>query len=162
MEGDETSEKALFCKMFNKFFDCMNTRSLYEGSNKRNEDLLPHNSAKDPRFRVRMMFVLTAPQCMFHVHMMIVNLKHIISKMYWMYTQMFFRQLVHHYTICTYILQWLKEVFLDYMLTWEAEVYAIDGCTAVDKERKLLSRETRVGLKTTGMKYTTTNGMFAF
>jgi hypothetical protein len=46
--------------------------------------------------------------------------------------------------------KWLKETFLDYLLTWEKEVFELKGCTPTQKDSMLLSKETRAGLKMTG------------
>lgn len=54
MNEDEFSETAKFCQMFDKFFDCLNTRRGGEGKEKRKPDLEPYRSAKDKRFSVRM------------------------------------------------------------------------------------------------------------
>ena len=43
-----------FCRMFNKFFDVLNTRFLLEGKQKRNENLDPYKSIDDGRLKVGM------------------------------------------------------------------------------------------------------------
>lgn len=45
-------ETAKFCRVFDRFFDCMNTRSLSEGRQKRKPDLEPYRSHKDSRLAV--------------------------------------------------------------------------------------------------------------
>ena len=45
-------ETSKFCRMFDRFFDCMNTRRLSEGREKRKPDLNPYRSDKDPRLTV--------------------------------------------------------------------------------------------------------------
>lgn len=52
LNKDEFSETSKFCKMFDRFFDCMNVRSKGEGRNKRKPDLEPYQSVDDPRFHV--------------------------------------------------------------------------------------------------------------
>ena len=47
--GDEMSETVFFIRTFNKFFDCLNVRSVWEGRNKRNPNLEPYSSTDDPR-----------------------------------------------------------------------------------------------------------------
>lgn len=47
--GPETSETVYFLRLFNKFFDCLNVRSMWEGRNKRNENLAPYLTQNDPR-----------------------------------------------------------------------------------------------------------------
>ena len=47
------TETVIFCKMFDRFFDCLNTRSLYEGSHKRKDDVKPYRSPTDQRFQVK-------------------------------------------------------------------------------------------------------------
>ena len=49
---EEFEETAKFCKMFDKFFDCLNTRRSGEGREKRKPDLEPYRSDKDVRFDV--------------------------------------------------------------------------------------------------------------
>jgi hypothetical protein len=48
----------------------------------------------------------------------------------------------------------LKETFLDYLLTWEKEVFELKGCTPTQKDSMLLSKETRAGLKMTVITFT--------
>ena len=49
------------------------------------------------------------------------------------------------------MLQWLEEVFLPYLEAWERSVECREGFTAAQKQRMLLSSETRLGLKMTGI-----------
>ena len=50
MDHDEFSETAKFCFMFDRFFDCLNTRNAKEGKQNRKLDLDPNRSDKDARF----------------------------------------------------------------------------------------------------------------
>lgn len=51
--GDpETHETERFIRMFDKFFDCMNTRSFTECFEDRKPDKRPYRSPSDPRFDV--------------------------------------------------------------------------------------------------------------
>ena len=50
--SDEYRETAKFCHMFDKFFDCLNTRNASEGKKKRKQDLEPYRRADDRRFEV--------------------------------------------------------------------------------------------------------------
>ena len=50
--NEEFEETARFCHMFNRFFDCLNTRNIEEGKRKRNPDLDPYRSETDARFQV--------------------------------------------------------------------------------------------------------------
>lgn len=52
MENDDYIETAKFCSMFDKFFDCLNTRNVEEGGEKLKPDLQPYRSGQDPRFKV--------------------------------------------------------------------------------------------------------------
>ena len=53
LEGDPTlCETEKFVRNFDRFFDCMNVRSLKEGQYKRKPDLRPYRSASDPRLTV--------------------------------------------------------------------------------------------------------------
>ena len=47
--------------------------------------------------------------------------------------------------------QWLKQEFLPYMDAWEASVDALEGFTDVEKKRMLLSQETLLGIRRTGI-----------
>ena len=47
--GPETEETVKFIKMFNKFFDCLNVRSPWEGRNSRNQNLEPYSDTNDNR-----------------------------------------------------------------------------------------------------------------
>ncbi|CAG2208384.1 THAP9 [Mytilus edulis] len=49
--GAETSETVCFIRHMNKFFDCLNTRSLYEARNTRNENVAPYTSVDDQRLQ---------------------------------------------------------------------------------------------------------------
>ena len=48
-------------------------------------------------------------------------------------------------------LQWLEDAFLSYFSDWEAGVQSRPGFSAAQKALMLLSRETREGLRMTGM-----------
>lgn len=48
----KTAETEKFCRLFDKFFDCLNTRSIDEAKYKRKPDLRPYYSAKDSRLKV--------------------------------------------------------------------------------------------------------------
>ena len=50
--NSETQETTRFCRMFNKFFDCLNVRSLEEHVHKRNPDIRPYRSPTDPQLQV--------------------------------------------------------------------------------------------------------------
>jgi hypothetical protein len=47
---EEFTETAKFCKICDKFFDCLNTRRAGEGKQKRKPDLEPYRSVDDVRF----------------------------------------------------------------------------------------------------------------
>ncbi|XP_055955159.1 uncharacterized protein LOC126812587 [Patella vulgata] len=49
--GEAATETAKFIKLVDRFFDCLNVRSLYEGERKRKPDLMPYTSVDDPRFQ---------------------------------------------------------------------------------------------------------------
>jgi hypothetical protein len=98
--GEAASESAKFCRILNKFFDCLNTRCLGEGHRKRNPNMEPYISPSDARFT------------------------------------------------------WLKDTFLNYLTSWEQEVNANDNSTLVQREKMLLSKETRNGLKMTTLAFT--------
>ena len=51
--GDkETSETERFVWMFDRFFDCLNTRSFTECFKHRKPDLRPYRDPNDPRLKV--------------------------------------------------------------------------------------------------------------
>ncbi len=52
LEKSEFEETAHFCSMFDKLFDCLNTRDFKEGKKKRKPDLDPYRNIKDRRFQV--------------------------------------------------------------------------------------------------------------
>ena len=54
--------------------------------------------------------------------------------------------------LCTkYYIQWLEEEFLPYLDQWEKSVEAREGFTKTQKKQMLLSSETHLGLRMTGM-----------
>lgn len=63
MKKDEFTETARFCRMFDKFFDCLNTRRIGEGKEERKPDLEPYWSDKDVRFTVSSMDILILLAC---------------------------------------------------------------------------------------------------
>ena len=52
MNNEEFRETARFCHMFDRFFDCLNTRRAGEGREKRKPDLEPYASDEDSRLIV--------------------------------------------------------------------------------------------------------------
>lgn len=51
--GDpKTKETEHFIRQFDRFFDCLNVRSLYEWEQKKKEDLKPYTSPEDVRLKV--------------------------------------------------------------------------------------------------------------
>ena len=46
----EANETAMFCKLMNDFFDCLNVRAFSEATHKRNVLLAPYRSQDDERF----------------------------------------------------------------------------------------------------------------
>jgi hypothetical protein len=50
--GSECEETAKFILLVDRFFDCLNTRSMQESIKNRKPDLMPYSSDKDPRFQV--------------------------------------------------------------------------------------------------------------
>ena len=63
MGKEEFEETAKFCKMFDKFFNCLNTRRAEEGKQKRKPDLDPYRSDQDIRLYVSMMLLLLSFFC---------------------------------------------------------------------------------------------------
>ena len=52
LKKEEFLETAKFCHMFDRFFDCLNTRRVGEGKEKRKPDLDPYTSDEDTRLTV--------------------------------------------------------------------------------------------------------------
>ena len=52
------------------------------------------------------------------------------------------------------LLQWLREGFLGFLDKWEKSVEEREGYTKKQKNNMLLSQETRLGLRLTGIYYT--------
>ena len=51
--GDpETQETEVFLRYFDRFFDCLNVRSISEAGQKRKDDLKPYISTDDERLTV--------------------------------------------------------------------------------------------------------------
>ena len=50
--GPECRETSNFLHLMNRFFDCLNTRSIDEANRKRNPDLSPYRTVEDERFTV--------------------------------------------------------------------------------------------------------------
>ena len=48
----ETKETEAFVRHFDRFFNCLNVRSIEEGYKKRKEDLQPYTSPDDKRLKV--------------------------------------------------------------------------------------------------------------
>jgi hypothetical protein len=61
----DTTETEKFCRMFNRFFDCLNTRNLNEATQKRNEDLRPYTRADDDRLKVYSYSISFSLKCLF-------------------------------------------------------------------------------------------------
>ena len=51
-ENSDYEETSKFCRMFDRFFDCLNTRDAREGKQKRKPDLESYRSVEDKRFDV--------------------------------------------------------------------------------------------------------------
>ena len=52
LNNDETRETRLFIRMFDRFFDCLNVMSKFEGVLKRKDSRLPYYNPTDERFKV--------------------------------------------------------------------------------------------------------------
>ena len=63
LHNEEFQETANFCHMFDRFFDCLNTRRLKEGREKRKPDLDPYRSATDSRLHVSTTFLFKVCCC---------------------------------------------------------------------------------------------------
>lgn len=114
MNNDEYTETARFCHMFDRFFDCLNTRHFGEGRNKRKPDLEPYCTINDARLEV-------------------------CYKNY---------RFFNYKCTCT---QWLECEFLGYLKEWENYTEVQNDLTKEEKNKMMLSHETRQGLKITGI-----------
>lgn len=56
---NDTTETENFCRVFNKFFDCLNTRSLEEAARKRNKDVDCYRSGDDTRLKVQIVYLIS-------------------------------------------------------------------------------------------------------
>ena len=56
---NNTTETENFCRIFNKFFDCLNTRSLEEAAQKHNNDLACYRTGDDPRLKVYKLYYIS-------------------------------------------------------------------------------------------------------
>lgn len=58
-----TKETEYFIKMFDKWFDCLNLRSLDQWIHKCKPNLKPYTSVDDPRFQVYTLNISSAQKC---------------------------------------------------------------------------------------------------
>ena len=75
---EEFEETAKFCRMFDKFFDCLNTRRAGEGKQKRKPDLDPYRSDSDIRLQVSSyvsVWLGTSYEYTFPIHLLCVHVK---------------------------------------------------------------------------------------
>jgi hypothetical protein len=49
---DDMTETSRLILLMDRFFDCLNVRSQFEGVRRRKPDLLPYSDVNDPRFEV--------------------------------------------------------------------------------------------------------------
>ena len=56
--SSDYEETSKFCRMFDRFFDCLNTRDAREGKHKRKPDLDPYRSVEDKRFDVSFVMIM--------------------------------------------------------------------------------------------------------
>ena len=56
---EDTTETRLFIRLFDKFFDCLNVKSKFEGVLKRKDSRLPYTHIGDERFKVAMYLALS-------------------------------------------------------------------------------------------------------
>lgn len=61
-----------------------------------------------------------------------------------------------------FLVQWLKETFLPYLENWERQVQARRQFTAAEKKRMILSEETLLGLRMTGIVHNVLHVVFHF
>ena len=118
----ETEETEKFVRYFDKFFDCLNVRSLSECVHSRKSDLRPYQSPDDPRLQV-----------IRNIHnfiLLYLTSRNILSSS-----------------------SGSRMIFLSYINSWESSVQSREGYNASQQNMMLLSRETREGLRITGMFY---------
>lgn len=126
---DATTETETFVRNFDRFFDCLNVRSISEWKTKRKEDLKPYKTADDSRLKVR-------SKCCIAFVLRILNMN----------TQK--KNAMH---MCNYLLQLLENDFLQYLKNWEDSVNRCTDLSKGKKQKLLLSTETPEGLRITGV-----------
>ena len=57
--NDDTTETRLFIRLIDEFFDCLNVKSVLEGTLRRKPARLPYYSPNDQRFKVHVYINLT-------------------------------------------------------------------------------------------------------
>ena len=125
-DNDDTTETRLFIRLFDEFFDCLNVKSVLEGTLKRKPARLPYHTPNDQRFKVHIHINILLYVCVVMCHM---------------------EQCKHVYL---FDMQWLKEVFLKYLDDWENEVSLLTGISEKEKTTRFLSKETNEGLHIAG------------
>ncbi len=119
--GPEAVSTARFVEIFDKFFDCLNVSNYTQGKHARKPFQDPYGSAKDFRLKVSILVVFMVCAYMYN---------HCV---------------IH---VC---IQWLQDEFLPYLDEWERSVQALKGYKKGQKNRMLISKETMLGLRMTGM-----------
>lgn len=109
---------------FDKFFDCLNVRSLDEWAKKKKPYLKPYRSSTDERLGVSHYAIVIIRMCGCIV----------VCDM-------------------PLLLQWLESEFLEYLKEWEDSVSSRTDIEHQDKQKLMLSRETLEGLRITGKCY---------
>ena len=120
----ETQATQQFVRFMECFFDCFNVRNLKEGKNTRKATRDPYRTKNDWRFTVRYTWLYYLP-----LHSTIIS--------------------IVYFHVCMDI-QWLKEVFLEYLKDWEEEVKSKEGYNALQKAKMMISQETLYGIRMTG------------
>lgn len=119
--SSDYDQTAKFCSAFDRFFDCLNTRSASEGKKSRKPDLDPYRSVDDKRFDV-------CVSCWYRIIPCLIN-----------------------HCIYTTTFQWLQNDFMGYLDNWEKAVKEREGFSDQEKKKMLLSAETLEGLRMTGI-----------
>ena len=124
--GSETEETRIFVETFDKFFDCLNVRSLQEHFKRRKPNLAPYRDPDDERLTV--------------------SANSLCRLVWWPNVS----ACIHTLNVILYF-QWLECDFLGYLAAWRDSVETdYPDLSKREKGTMCLSKETLEGLHITG------------
>ena len=68
LKNDDTTETERFIRMIDRFFDCLNVRSLNKGGRKLKPALQPYRNCDDERLKVFPYHFSNSSYCMLHMY----------------------------------------------------------------------------------------------